>query len=162
MGLGLGSSLSKTVQRHCDWSCDAGLLKAHNSLAIAGTAESLATADTASTFWGVGGWGANINASNVEVAPQLATTILWNQGRIGDSRMMWLVLLMRSMDVPPQLQASRSRSPMHHAAQLYLPGAAFKAVSEPFKRLARAPEHRRLPEHIVLAVLNDASKLDVA
>ena len=72
------------------------------SLTTAGTAESLATPDTASTFWGVE-WGANTNASNVDSS----RLRYWNQGCIWDSRMMWLVLLMCSMHAPPQLQARR-------------------------------------------------------
>ena len=47
----------------------AGLLLPGRSLAYprpAGTAESLVTADTSSTFWGVGGCGASINARNVD------------------------------------------------------------------------------------------------
>ena len=46
----------------------------------AGNAEALASADTASTFGRWGGWGANLNASNVEAAPELVstTTILWH------------------------------------------------------------------------------------
>ena len=89
--------------------CDCtSLATARPHLRLQGPQNHLRLQTPLARFGGRGG--ANINARNVEVAPQLATTILWNQGCIGDSRMMWLVLLMRSMHAPPQLQASRSRS----------------------------------------------------
>ena len=79
--------------------------------------------------------GANINASNVEAAPQLVTTRLWNRGCGLDSRMMWLVLLMCSMNAPPQLQARGSRGCKQDAAAVAIkvraPGSPHRLLSCP-------------------------------